>query len=155
GDPTTLVIAMDGTPSFLDPHQAYDYRSVLAVLGAYEGLIGLKDDKTDEFVGLIAESWTSNADQSTWTFTLRDGVTFQHGSVCDSAAVLANYDRLFTLQLGAYGVLGRFIPDYKTQITAPDAKTVVFNCGRPQPLLPTALASTYGMTIVNSALMKQ
>ena len=36
---------MDGSPSDLDPHSAYDYRSVLAILGAYEGLIGLKDDK--------------------------------------------------------------------------------------------------------------
>src|SRR4051795_13041421 len=77
GDPTTLVIAMDGSPSDLDPHSAYDYRSVLAILGAYEGLLSLKDDKTDEFVGLIAESWESNEDQSTWTFHLRDGVTFQ------------------------------------------------------------------------------
>jgi peptide/nickel transport system substrate-binding protein len=154
GDPTTLVIAMDGSPSDLDPHSAYDYRSVLATLGAYEGLIGLKDDKTDEFVGLIAESWTPNADQSTWTFTLRDGITFQDGSVCDAAAVVANYERLYTLGLGALGVVQRFIPDWKAGITAPDAKTVVFSCGRPQPLLPTALASTYAMPIVNVAAMK-
>jgi peptide/nickel transport system substrate-binding protein len=153
-DEKTLVIVMDGSPSDLDPHSAYDYRSVLANNGSYEGLIGLKDDKTDEFVGLIAESWSSNEDMSTWTFTLRDGVTFHDGTPCDSAAVLANYDRLFTLSLGAVGVLGRFITDYKTQITAPDAKTVVFACGKPQPLLPTALASTYAMPIVNAAKMK-
>src|SRR5690348_12271498 len=53
-DPTTLVIVMDGSPSDLDPHSAYDYRSVLANNGTYEGLLGLKDDKTDEFEGLIA-----------------------------------------------------------------------------------------------------
>jgi peptide/nickel transport system substrate-binding protein len=154
-DPKTLTIAMDGSPSDLDPHSAYDYRSVLANIGAYEGLIGLKDDKTDEFEGLIAESWSSNEDTSVWTFILRDGVTFQDGTPCDSAAVLANYDRLFTLGLGAVGVLKRFITDWKTQITAPDAKTVVFDCGRPQPLLPTALASTYAMPIVNAAKMKE
>jgi peptide/nickel transport system substrate-binding protein len=155
GDPKTLVIAMDGSPSDLDPHSAYDYRSVLATVGAYQGLIGLKDDKTDEFEGLIAESWSSNEDQSIWTFTLRDGVLFQDGTPCDANAVLANYERLFTLGLGAVGVLQRFITDWKTQITAPDAKTVVFNCGRPQPLLATALASTYAMPIVNAAKMKE
>ncbi len=155
GDPTTLTIAMDGSPSDLDPHSAYDYRSVLAIVGTYEGLLGLKDDKTDEFVGLIAESWTSNEDMSTWTFTLRDGVTFQDGTVCDANAVLLNYERLFTLGLGAVGVLSRFISDWKTQITAPDTKTIVFDCGRPQPLLPTALASTYAMPIVNAARMKE
>lgn len=153
-DAKTLVIAMDGSPSDLDPHSAYDYRSVLAIIGSYEGLLGLKDDKTDEFEGLIAESWSANEDMSVWTFTLRDGVTFHDGTPCDSAAVLANYERLFTLGLGAFGVLARFITDWKTQITAPNAKTVVFDCGRPQPLLPTALASTYAMPIVNAAAMK-
>src|SRR4051794_39032129 len=39
-DPNTLVIALDGTPTTLDPHEAYDYRSVLTILGAYEGLVG-------------------------------------------------------------------------------------------------------------------
>lgn len=155
GDPKVLTIAMDGSPSDLDPHSAYDYRSVLATQGAYEGLIGLKDDKTDEFVGLIAESWSPNEDQSVWTFTLREGITFQDGSPCDSAAVLANYERLFSLGLGPIGVIQRFISDWKSQITAPDARTVVFNCGKPQPLLPTALASTYAMPIVNAAKMKE
>ena len=34
-------------------------------------------------------------------------------------------------------------------ITAPDPQTVVFDLGRPQPLFPAALASTYGPQIVN------
>lgn len=56
-DPNTLTLAMDALPTDLDPHSAYDYRSALAILGAYEGLITLKDDKTDEYEGMIAESW--------------------------------------------------------------------------------------------------
>jgi peptide/nickel transport system substrate-binding protein len=154
-DPTTLTIVMDGSPSDLDPHSAYDYRSVLATAGAYEGLIGLKDDKTDEFVGLITESWEPNEDQSVWTFKIRQGVTFQDGTPCDANAILLNYERLFTLGLGPIGVLTRFITDWKSQITAPDAGTVVFTCPKPEPLLPTALASTYAMPIVNAAKMKE
>jgi len=153
-DPTTLTIAMDASPTDLDPHSSYDYRSALAILGAYEGLIALKDDKTDQYIGLIAESWEPNADKSVWTFHIRAGVTFQDGTVCDSAAILASYDRQFTLGLGPIGVLGRFITDYKHQITAPDAKTVVFNLGRPQPLFEAALAASYGPYIVNAAAMK-
>jgi peptide/nickel transport system substrate-binding protein len=153
-DPNTLTIAMDASPTDLDPHSSYDYRSALAILGAYEGLIALKDDKTDEYEGRIAESWEPNADKSVWTFHIRDGVTFQDGSVCDSAAILASYDRQFTLALGPIGVLSRFITDYKNQITAPDAKTVVFNLGRPQPLFEAALAASYGPFIVNAKVMK-
>ena len=28
---------------------------------------------------VLAESWEANADESVWTFRLRDGVTFQDG----------------------------------------------------------------------------
>jgi len=89
-DPTTLTIGLDGSPSDLDPHSQYDYRSTLAVRGPYEGLIGLKGGATDEYEGLIAESWEANADQSVWSFHLREGVTFQDGSPCDAEAVRAS-----------------------------------------------------------------
>ena len=154
-DSTTLTIVMDGSPSDLNAHSAFDCRSVLATAGAYEGLIGLENDKTDELVGLIAESWALNEDMSIWTFTLRDGVTFQDGTPCDANAVLLNYERLFALALGPIGVLTRFITGWKTRSTAPDAKTIVFTCSKPEPLLPTALASTYAMPIVNAIRMKE
>ena len=99
-DPTTLTIGLDGSPSDIDPHSQYDYRSTLAVRGPYEGLIGLKGGATDEYEGLLAERWESNADQSVWTFHVREGVTFQDGSPCDAEAVRASYERLLTLNKG-------------------------------------------------------
>lgn len=154
GDPTTLVVVASGSPSDIDPHSSYDYQSVMAILGAYEGLIGLKGESTDEFEGRIAETWESNDDQSVWTFHLRDGVTFQDGSPVDAEAVRLNYERFITLGLGPVAVLTRFISD-PAQITAPDAKTVVFDCKSPQPLFPFAIASTYGPLICNAKLMKE
>lgn len=154
GDPTTLVVAAAASPSDLDPHSSYDYQSVMAILGAYEGLIGLKGESTDEFEGIIAETWESNDDQSVWTFHLRDGVTFQDGTPVDAEAVRLNYERFITLGLGPVAVLTRFIQDV-SQITAPDASTVVFDCGQPQPLFPFALASTYGPLVTNAKLLKE
>ncbi len=153
-DPSTLVIAVDGSPSDLDPHSAYDYRSVLAILGAYEGLIGLVGSSTDELEGLVAESWESNDDQSVWTFKIRPGLTFQNGDPLDAEAVRLNYERFLTLGLGPVAVVARFVEDPK-QITAPDPSTVVFDLGRPQPLFPFAMASTYGPLIVNAKLLKE
>ncbi len=150
----TLVIVVDGSPSDLDPHSSYDYRSVMAILGAYEGLIGLVDDKTDEFEGLIAESWESNEDQSVWTFRIRPGVTFHDGSPVDAEAVRLSYERLLTLGLGPVGVVSRFVPD-PAQITAPDESTVVFDLGTPQPLFLAAMASTYGPLVVNARLLQE
>lgn len=154
GDPTTLVVVAAGSPSDIDPHSSYDYQSVMAILGAYEGLIGLKGESTNEFEGLIAETWESNDDQSVWTFHLRDGVKFQDGSPVDAEAVRLNYERFITLGLGPVAVLTRFIPD-PAQITTPDPKTVVFDCKSPQPLFPFAIASTYGPLVANAKLMKE
>ncbi len=152
-DLQTLTFAANGTPSDLDPHSAYDYRSVVAILGAYEGLIGLVDEKTDQYEGLIAESWESNADKSVWTFHLRDGVTFHDGSPVDAEAVRLSFERFLTLGIGPVGVIRRFVEN-ASQITAPDARTVVFDLGRPQPLFEAAIASTYGPVIVNAKLLR-
>src|SRR5680860_174368 len=149
-----VVIAGDGSPSDLDPHSAYDYRSVMAILGAYEGLISLVEDKTDEFEGVVAESWESNDDQSVWTFTIRPGVTFHDGTPVDAEAVRLNFERFLTLGIGPVGVLTRFVDD-AAQLAAPDGSTVVFDLGSPQPLFEAAIASTYGPLIVNAALLRE
>jgi peptide/nickel transport system substrate-binding protein len=153
-DPMTLTIGLDGSPSDIDPHSQYDYRSTLAVRGPYEGLIGLKGGATDEYEGLIADSWEANADQSVWTFHLREGVTFQDGSPCDAEAVRASYERLLTLGKGAFNVVARFAPDPK-QITAPDTRSVVFDLGKPQPLFETAMAATLGVQVVNVKVARE
>ena len=77
----------------------------------YEGLVGLVGSATDEFEGLVAESWEANEDQSVWTFKIRPGLTFQDGSPCDSAAVKASYERLLAMNRGAVAVFSRFISD--------------------------------------------
>src|SRR4051794_23672327 len=52
-DSKTLTIASDASPANLDPQFADDAESILAILGIYEGLLALKGDKTDEYVGLL------------------------------------------------------------------------------------------------------
>jgi peptide/nickel transport system substrate-binding protein len=153
-DAKTLVFAADGSPSDLDPQTSNDYRSILALLGIYDTLIALKGASTDEYVPMLAEKWESNADKSVWTFHLRDGVKFTDGTPCDAAAVLASFERLSQMALGQGESWTRFVSDPKKQITAPDAKTVVFSLGKPQPLFEAAIAGTYGVYIVNAKAMK-
>jgi peptide/nickel transport system substrate-binding protein len=148
---STLIVGLDGSPSDLDPQSQYDYRSVTVVRSLYEGLVGLVGSATDKYEGLVAESWESNDDQSVWTFKIRPGLTFHDGSACDSAAVKASFERLLAMNRGAVGVVSRFVSDPE-QIETPDAETVVFNLGAPQPLFIAALASTYGPQIVNAAV---
>jgi peptide/nickel transport system substrate-binding protein len=92
-DGSTLVVALSASPDDLDPHGANDYRSALTVRGAFEQLIGLVGDSSDEYEGLIAESWSANEDQSVWTFKIRQGVTFHDGSPVDAEAVRLSFER--------------------------------------------------------------
>ncbi len=46
-----------------------------------------QNPKTLEIEPWIAESWTSNADKTEYTFHLRKGVTFSDGTPLDAAAV--------------------------------------------------------------------
>jgi peptide/nickel transport system substrate-binding protein len=146
---STLVVGLDASPSDLDPQSQYDYRSTIVVRNIYEGLVGLKGSATDQYEGLVAESWSANDDQSVWTFKLRPGLNFQDGSPCDSAAVKASFTRLLQMGRGAVNVVRRFVPD-PAQIGTPDPATVVFDLKAPQPLFIAALAATYGPQIVNA-----
>lgn len=148
---STLILGLDGSPSDLDPHSQYDYRSTTVVRSLYEGLVGLVGSATDEYEGLVAESWEANDDQSVWSFKIRPGLTFHDGSPCDSAAVKASFERMLGMNRGAVGVFSRFVSD-PAQMETPDPETIVFDLGVPQPLFIAALASTYGPQIVNAAV---
>jgi peptide/nickel transport system substrate-binding protein len=149
GNGTTLILGLDASPVDLDPQSQYDYRSTIVVRNIYEGLVGLKGSATDEFEGLVAESWQANDDQSVWTFKIRPGIKFHDGSPCDSAAVKASYERLLAMGRGAVNVVRRFVSD-PAMIETPDPQTIVFKLGAPQPLFLSAMAATYGPQILNA-----
>jgi peptide/nickel transport system substrate-binding protein len=145
---STLILGLDASPSDLDPQSQYDYRSTVVIRSIYEGLIGLVDSATDQYEGLVAESWEANEDSSVWTFKIRPGLKFHDGTPCDSAAVKASYERLLAMGRGAVNVVSRFVSD-PAQMETPDPETIIFNLGTPQPLFLSAMAATYGPQIVN------
>ena len=149
----TLTIALAVSPIDLDPQSAFEERSALVVGAIYEPLIRYAGDRTDEFEGVLAESWSTNDDRSVWTFTLREGVRFQDGSPCDAAAVKESFNRLFTLGLGPATELARFLTS-ADQIETPDERTVVFTLDRPQPLFEQCVGSGYGAAICNAAVIR-
>src|SRR5918994_5479438 len=66
-EPETLTIALAVSPVDLDPQSAFEERSALVVGEIYEPLIHYVGDRTDEFEGALAESWTANENRSVWT----------------------------------------------------------------------------------------
>src|SRR5688500_4228449 len=69
---TPLTLVTPRAPSDLDQHSAYDAGPGVALQGAFEGLIRLKRRTTDEYEPVLAESWEASADESRWTFRLRE-----------------------------------------------------------------------------------
>ena len=60
-----------------------------ALLAVYDTLMTL-DTGTQEFVPKLAESIESNPAHTTWTLTLREGVTFSDGTPLDADAVVGS-----------------------------------------------------------------
>lgn len=80
---------------------------------------------TQEVEPSIAESWTTSADQKTFTLTLRDGVKWSDGTPFTSADVLFTFDAIYNTKPESALASGLRIDGKPLTVTAPDAKTVI------------------------------
>ncbi|MCR9122750.1 MAG: ABC transporter substrate-binding protein [Phyllobacteriaceae bacterium] len=139
-DPNALVVLVDASVENLDPatniEWAYGLRPVYETLTVLDGTETLKASPA------LATRWESNADGSSWTFTLADGVMFHDGTVCDAAAVKKAVTRLITHPWGLTATWR--IDDPETQITVVDPQTIRFDLGVARPFFDLQVASQYG-----------
>lgn len=109
----------------------------------YETLVVVNaPDAEEEFSPALATSWETSEDGLTWTFTLREGVTFHDGAALTSDAVVRSVN--LAREIGGAG----FIWFPLDTVEAVDDLTVQFNLTYPAPL-PLILGSTYGAWIVS------
>jgi peptide/nickel transport system substrate-binding protein len=149
-----LVFGTAADPVVLDGALVSDGESLRALDQMFEGLVTLKEGST-EVVPDLAESWESNADGTSWTFKLRDGVKFHDGTDFNAEAVCFNFDRWynfkgpFQLESATYywqTVFGGFSDKKKPSLykscEATDDNTVVLNLTKPSASFLGALALT-------------
>jgi peptide/nickel transport system substrate-binding protein len=100
GDGGTLIVAMTATN--LPGLDTVQFQSEGGEGGRFVGVQlwdGLtrfdltQGETTPEVVPGLAESWEVSDDGLTWTFELREGVTFHDGEPWDADAAIFNYDR--------------------------------------------------------------
>jgi len=89
---TVLTFGTGADPVALDGALVSDGESLRVINQMFEGLVGLKPGTT-EVVPALATSWEASADGRSWTFALRQGVTFHDGEPLNAAAVCFNFDR--------------------------------------------------------------
>ncbi|MFC5381001.1 ABC transporter substrate-binding protein [Aquipuribacter nitratireducens] len=138
----TLVAAITGTPDQFDPHSTSAYASFQVLENVYDTLV-VPNAEDLTFEPSLAESWETSEDGLTWTFTLREGVTFHDGSEFDSADVAYSYNRIIDEQLA-----NSFRFANVESIDTPDPQTVVLNLSAPTPNLLANIGGFKGMAIL-------
>ncbi len=102
-------------------------RDIISIYGmVYESLVTVDDNGLPQ--PLLAENWTETGSGKTWTFTLRENVTFSDGTPLTAADVVASCQYLLTMaknenrsERGFYQNLRYMI----SSISASDDRTVV------------------------------
>ena len=113
-----LVIARDMDVNSLDPARSWCDTCQIYNTSVYEQLVTL--DKDNKLQPLLAASWTSNADQTEFTFKLDPAAKFSDGSQVEAKDVKWSFERLKNIKGNA-----AFIADPIVSIDTPDAATVV------------------------------
>ncbi|NJC23434.1 peptide/nickel transport system substrate-binding protein [Arthrobacter pigmenti] len=91
---STFVFAASSDPASLDPAFASDGESFRVSRQIFEGLVGVEPGTADP-APLLAESWETSEDGLSYTFALKEGVTFHDGTDFNAEAVCFNFDRWY------------------------------------------------------------
>lgn len=142
-----LRVGVSGAIDGFDPDLAQDFAGVSARQAVYEGLVAYAPGEAS-ITGRLAQSWRVSKDGLTYTFILRDDVTFHDGSRMTSADVLASFERRrlapWPLSRPVAGVAA---------MSAPDPGTFVLRLTRPLPWLLDALAGAWGPKVISAAAL--
>jgi peptide/nickel transport system substrate-binding protein len=123
GEPSILRIGHEReVTSNIDPH-INQGQPIYVIENLYEPLAYPYLD-TGEMTGVLAESYEISADNTIYTFQLRDNVKFHDGTVLDAETVKRSFERIMSIGL-AY--VQAELNARVRGITTPDDRTIVFD----------------------------
>lgn len=137
-----LRAGMQTDPVGLDPHTTSATSSRNMLENVYDTLVMF--DSEGRVVPGLAESWETSPDGLTWTFTLRDGVTFHNGDPLTAADVAFSINRIKDPEVASPNA-GDF--EVVADVTAPDETTVVFTLAEPYSPLLSKLANSLNVVV--------
>ena len=126
-----LTIGLTADPSHLDPQAGEELSSNIMFYHIYDPLVRRNADLS--FSPGLAESWEVAEDGVTWTFTLRDGVTFHNGNP------LTAEDVVYTIQRARESIRPGLVKNIASESVV-DARTVQIVTPAPYAVLPAELA---------------
>lgn len=124
-------------PIRVDPAIGADFASNTSLTNIYDTLVAPDPEGAPQ--PWLAESWEVSDDSLTYTFTLRDDITFHDGSPVEASDVVFSFDRMMTIGQGnAYLYEGRV-----ESVEAVDERTVEFTIAEPYALFLHTLYRGY------------
>lgn len=88
----SLVYGVETEPNTLNPHLNGQAKAKLVLRNVYESLLSRTAD--GGYVPWLASAYEISDDGKTYTFKLRDDITFSDGETFDAAAVVLNFTKL-------------------------------------------------------------
>lgn len=115
-----MVVAFNNDIQSLNPHNVGDSLSNTVIECVVEPLLSVDTDQN--LVPKLAESWEMSEDGLSYTFQLRQGVTFSDGTPFNADAFMANYN--YSKENESVRSFRR-VKDWT--VTAPDENTIVIS----------------------------
>lgn len=144
----TVEYGLTFLPSGFDPHLNRSVELGIPFFSIYDTLI-YRHPQTFEFIPGLAERWEISPDNLTYTFYLRQDVTFHDGTPFDANAVGVTFDRITdtsdpeTISQKARVMLGAFEGGSYSGYTIVDEFTIQINLSTPYAPLLDALSQPY------------
>ncbi|MBW3619190.1 MAG: hypothetical protein KY461_03015 [Actinobacteria bacterium] len=138
GDDGVLVVGTTEKPSTIDPAEVYEKFASDLLFNTTDRLIDLEPGTGDAVEG-VAESYEISDDGLTYTFTLREGVTFQDGSDLTSEDVKWSLERSLNIN---HPDGASFLIAGIESIETPDERTVEITIAEPNVTFLSRLAYT-------------
>ncbi len=107
--PDTLIQAwsIDDMIS-LDPAEVFEFTASEMLGNSYRGLVGYDVNNVEDIFGVVAESWTVSDDGKTFTFKIREGMTFASGNPITADDVVFSLTRAVKLDKSPAFILTQF-----------------------------------------------
>ena len=107
--PDTLVMAtkIDDIIT-LDPAEIFEFSGAEYAANTYDRLINYDVDNVSDIYGGVAESWTISDDGLTFTFKIREGITFASGNTLTADDVVFSLKRVVLLDKSPAFILTQF-----------------------------------------------
>jgi peptide/nickel transport system substrate-binding protein len=118
----------------LDPAEVFEFTAAEYAAQVYDRLVTFPVDDVTQLKGHIAESWTIADDGRTYTFKIRDGVTFHSGNPLTAHDAAFSLQRVILLNKTPSFILSQFgfTPEnVMERIQAMDDRTLVVEVDKP------------------------